>query len=372
MLSKLGESFKPREGLTWKQLYHLSRYSYQETFLEATLQQMGANQTRFAERLSSNKNYVKTQSMILPITMFLYTIFLLIIIIFLPFLNIRSEVNAGLVSPWAIFAGSLSIGMFFLISLVYLLLFGLLQISVLTSGESFKLLVTFPISEKDLQTTVTFTFFRCVQSQILTSLVAFPIALAILTANVTVVLVGTGVAVISLLFDFSVLILVGERIHRVLQNNDVNTLKASIIRVSTLLGVGLGGFLIAIIGVSSIQGVNALFAAPALPPQAMDLLNIIASLIPFPFAGNYFLPEIFVGSSAVPPALWGSSVVGFSFFVLLTFFLFRKARTTLCGVIYSEPKTVSPAAPGQQKPVAVAVVAPVRAFIKKEDRKSVV
>jgi len=353
------------DNLTWKQLYRLSKYVYQETFLEATLQQMGANQSRFMERITRDKNILKRQSTILPIVMFFYTLILMSFPI-TAFLNIQSEIGSGLASHWIFFAGSFAIGLFFLISLGYILLFGLLQSSELVSGDAFKFLSTLPIAEKDLQRTVMLTFFRSVQVQVIMSLVVFPIGVAIATANPLVVLLGICVSTVSLLFVFSVLILVGGRVNRVLRGNDVNTTKASIIRVATLLGIGLGSFFFIFVFQFAIGGMNAFFLPPPLTAGGIDLLNLVMSLIPFPFAGNYLLVEVFIGGQSVPPELWLTSTIGFILFILITGSIFRKAVKTLRHVIYFEPKRFSVGAPSTVKPVKVEVVSPVRAFIKKD------
>ena len=70
-------------------------------------------------------------------------------------------------------------------------------------------------------------------------LIVFPVGVAIETQNVVLTLVGIGISCISIFFSFSALILIGERVNRVLQGNDINTPKTTIIRVSTMLGIGL-------------------------------------------------------------------------------------------------------------------------------------
>ena len=154
----MSEVIIKESGMTLKQLYRLSKYSYQETFLDAMMQQMGANQARFAEGLNRNKNYARSQQAVMEVVMFIYSI----VMIYFPyeaFVQINAQLKAGITSHWIFFAGSLSVSLFFLISFGFLLLFGMLQSSSLIGGDTFKWLATLPNLRERLKAYRVFHFF---------------------------------------------------------------------------------------------------------------------------------------------------------------------------------------------------------------------
>ena len=186
-----------------KQLYQLSKYTYNEIFLEATLQQMGANQARFMELLNKNKDHIQSQKKIITLFMFISSASL----IFLPisaFLTIQKVFAITNQPHWLYFVGTLSVGLFFFISFGLLLPFGVMQSSTLMGGDAFKWLSTLPFSKKELEKVVFFTFFRGVRTPFIVFLIVFPLGVAIASQNILVVLISIVMAIINLLFSFSI------------------------------------------------------------------------------------------------------------------------------------------------------------------------
>lgn len=348
-----------------KQLYQLSKYTYNEIFLEATLQQMGANQARFMELLNKNKNYIQSQKKIITISMFISSASL----IFLPisaFLTIQKVFAITNQPHWLYFVGTLSVGLFFFISFGLLLPFGVMQSSTLMGGDAFKWLSTLPFSKKDLEKVVFFTFFRGVRTQLIVLLIVFPLGVAIASQNILVVLISIVMAIINLLFSFSILILVGERVNRIMHGNDVNTTKTNFIRISTILGVGLGTTIIILVFSFALKTIDTLLVSPPNNVNLIDSINLIASLIPFPFGGNFLMMLVFLGVQNVPPMLWATSLIGLALSGLITRSVFRKALSTLHNVIYFEQKKSTTEIPEKVKPIKIEALSPVRAYMKKD------
>ena len=348
-----------------KQLYQLSKYTYNEIFLESTLQQMGANQDRFMELLNKNKNHIQSQKKIITIFMFISSASL----IFLPisaFLTIQKVFAITNQPHWLYFVGTLSVGLFFFISFGLLLPFGVMQSSTLLGGDAFKWLSTLPYSKKELEKVVFFTFFRGVRTQIIALLIVFPLGVAIASQNILVVLISIVMAIINLLFSFSILILVGERVNRIMQGNDVNTTKTNFIRISTIIGVGLGITIIVLVFSFALKTIDTLLVSPPNNANLIDSINLIASLIPFPFGGNYLMMLVFLGVQNVPPMLWATSLIGLALSGLITRSVFRKALSTLHNVIYFEQKKSTTEIPGKVKPIKIEALSPVRAYMKKD------
>ena len=64
------------------------------------------------------------------------------------------------------------------------------------------------------------------------------------------------------------------------------------------------------------QNIQALYVVPSLTTNIIDLINLLVSLIPYPFGGNYLLVEIFMQTNVVSvPAI----VLGYFLFEELCF-----------------------------------------------------
>lgn len=348
-----------------KQLFRLSKYAYNETFLDATLQQMGANQAKFIEQINKSKNYLKTQSVTMDIVIFIYTAALIIFPI-QAFMKIQAAIEAGIPSNWVILAGTLTIGLFFFIQVGYMLLFGMLQASSLISGDAFKWLTTLPVPIKELEKVVMFTFFRGVRMQLIVLAIIFPVGIGIVTGSWIHILVSIVISITSTIFSFSLLVVVGEKVNRVMQSNDVNTPKSNLIRIGTMLGIALGSMVIVVVFQFAIQAIDQLFANPTMNSEQIDIINYVLSLIPFPFAGNLILAELSLSWSDIPLPLWITSIIGLIFFIQLARSGMKRALGTLKHVIFFEPKRFSIESVKEQKPVLIDSISPVKAYMKKD------
>ncbi|MHA1677247.1 MAG: hypothetical protein ACTSW3_00545, partial [Promethearchaeota archaeon] len=127
-------------------LYKLAKYTNLEIVLEAQLQSTGANQSRLMEKFKKNKNSVKQQAIALKVV-YAFIFSMITILPLMTFLNIKNQLASVLSQPDPImFSGTILFGIFFVMQFVYVILFGMLSIGALMSGEIFKWFETLPIS----------------------------------------------------------------------------------------------------------------------------------------------------------------------------------------------------------------------------------
>ncbi len=98
-----------------------------------------------------------------------------------------------------------------------------------------------------------------------------------------------------------------------------------------------------------------------------NILNIILSIIPFPFAGGYLITIMAMDFSNITGLLVGSSILGIILFVFLTYFIYKKALSTLKQITSTELKKYSKT----KKEVFVTDIAinttgPTLAFLKRD------
>ena len=100
--------------------------------------------------------------------------------------------------------------------------------------------------------------------------------------------------------------------------------------------------------------------------NVINSINIVASLIPFPFAGNYLLIELYLPST-VSTGLWISSIVGLGIFIGITYVLFLKSLIALQSIVHIETNKVSNlSSPKMKKTVRIESTTPIKAFMKKD------
>ncbi|MHA1520910.1 MAG: hypothetical protein ACTSRK_12070 [Promethearchaeota archaeon] len=117
--------------ITSKELYKISNYSYNEAFLESTLQMAGSNQSQIMEKMNKNSKYIKNQRIAMKVIMSIY----LIIMILVPIQSfvVLKEASGEVALEQLLLASSGMFGIFFFMQSFYLLMFGLF-ILVVTNG----------------------------------------------------------------------------------------------------------------------------------------------------------------------------------------------------------------------------------------------
>ncbi|MHA1375916.1 MAG: CPBP family glutamic-type intramembrane protease [Promethearchaeota archaeon] len=346
-------------------LYKLAKYTNLEIVMEAQVQSTGANQSKLMEKYKKNQKSIKKQAIGLK---FAYG-FLLTIITLIPIINYLNlieffggsspNVNAGL------FAGSLILSVFFAMQIGYILIIGMMSVSALMTGEAFRWFETLPLSKDRLNKLGFLTVFRNVDVGLILVSLAFPITMLILTQSILLFFVSLLISIINVVFAFSILVIVSQRLSRVFRIQEINTKRATTIRLITMLGYFILIFSMSIflnIALSSIDN----FYALATSLDNTETINVIFSLIPFPFSPSFLL-TMCIEPTRFSSLQWVIALMGLFLYGTISWLLYRRAVKAMRSVTSSSSIEIkSGRKVDEEIVVKVEKRTPIKAYIRKD------
>ncbi|MEJ2279843.1 MAG: CPBP family glutamic-type intramembrane protease, partial [Candidatus Lokiarchaeota archaeon] len=189
------------------------------------------------------------------------------------------------------------------------------------------------------------------------------------TRNVFTFLICIGTSIPNAIFGFCILVIIGERLSRLFSKRVINSKKTNIFRIITMLGY-------VIIAISTGFLLNLtyylidFFLNSFVNLQDLTNVNLILSLIPFPFAPAYLISIISL-QSQVQIELLLTSLIGFSLFLIIIWRLFRIAFRSLHLVTTTESEG-SKAEEASKKviesleDIQIEVKTPIKSYLKKD------
>lgn len=356
-----------------KQLYKISKFAYTEAFTQSQLDIAGSQQSKILEKMEKNSNYMKTQSIAMKVIVGVFIAFMVAIPI-LAFSSIKNAIADNIIPEnYLIFAGSLTLSVSFIIQILYLIMFGMFFASSLLSGEYLKWLSTLPIEKKDMRKITMMTFFRGMDIQFVALLIVLPIGTAIITQNVVLTALSLILSIINIVFSFSLLVIIGEKINRIMNNNEANSKKATFARIFVMLSYLIGTMSMSL-GINfAMRFVPTLFTEATLnsiSSSNIDTLNLIFSIIPLPFTAAFSLVEVLValtGNGEISKYLIFTSITGILLFIGFTYILLKKALKLLTNVFVQKSKAFDENAKKTTiEDVVIFIKTPVKAFFLKD------
>ena len=313
--------------------YSLAKYPNLEILMDSQLASAGANQAKILEKYKKNKKAIKRQLIALKVV---YGF----IFVFIPFfsvwgyLEIVGEYSSSSPIETLLLTNSFVFGIFFLMSVLYVLLMGLFSTSSFMSGNAFKWLQTLPLSKKDLKKLGYVTIFRNLDIALIALILGFPTILLIMTQNFWLFLICLASSTLNAIFAFSILVILSEKMAKIFSESSGNSKKASVLRIITM-----GGFFLLAFGTSFLLSwaLNLIGDFFIIFPtnESASLLNRILSFIPFPFGITYLI-TFMANPVLIPPDLILTSIVGFALFIGLTFLLYKVAIKQVKSVTATE------------------------------------
>jgi predicted permease len=352
-----------------KQLWKISKYSYYEAFLQSNLDMMGFNQAKFIENMEKNTHYLKMQEWVMKIVVGIY----IGAMVFLPiqaFQQLLALYEQNMPIWWLSFSGTIVIGLYFALQMVYLIVFGMFFASGMLNSDCYNWLSTLPLKKDELRKIVMLTFFRGVDVQFFVMTLVLPIATAIATKNILLVLITIGVSLLNVYFAFAILIIIGGKLNRIMKNADVNSRKNNFIRILALSGYIIGILIISIGLQLAFSSIGIFFSTPRFPEATTNILNFFIPLIPFPFNSGAILTNfLFIGMN--PPMLTVlSTIIGLGIFLKITKTVYTKAKSTLDGVYrqltHSEPTHTASTSATTLAEVHLSTTSKVQAFFNRD------
>ena len=353
-----------------QELFHLSKYVFQEAWMESQLAMAGSGQERMLEKMSADKSYMKGTSMIMKAMIVMY---LAIMIIFpiMTFSNMQIALSQGISESWVIFAGSMVLAVFLLMQILLLVSLSLMFSSGILSGDAFRWLATLPLEKKNMSKLSVFAFFRGLDYQIYTMVLVLPIGVAIGTQSPLMTLCALILSVVNIILAFTVLVHVGDKVSNVLINREANTKKNNLIRIGVIFGYAGGSLIIIMAIMLSIELIPQFFYPENIPFDA-SVLNTYLGGVPFPLNGGYLLIHLFMQSndlaaeslSLLEIVLIGA---GFAILVLIIGFFFKSALKKLEKIGKYASSPYSGEQPSTQREnVDILISSPITAHFRKD------
>lgn len=336
--------------LSNKKLYRISKKVYREGILHSQLQSSGSDQARFLEKIEKD-TMQRSQDIILKIVSALYIAGLIAIPI-ISLITIHSTLSSEIDPSWVALVGSLSISGFLVMQPIVLLVFTFMFTYGLMSGGPYKWIQTLPLGKKDIEKIGFFTFLRSINVQLISMSLVLPIAaivsiVLVLGSEISVlslvllVITSLFLSIVNIVFDLSLLVLISRKMAIIMGDQETSSRKTSIVRIASMIlyfSVSMGAMYLIQIAVAKIP---ELYVLQSWSAGTTDILNIILSIIPFPFAGGYLLTILAMDFSNVTGILLGGSILGVILFVVLTYFIYKKALSTLRKISSTELKKYS-------------------------------
>ncbi len=345
-------------------LYAIAKYANQELLLESLLQAKGSYKSLFLERYRKRQRSFKLKVIA---TKILYSIIFGILPVMLIFTYIEIIQSVDLY-PFSneniIFTGVIFFGLYFVLQFFNFFLMGILESSMVMSGLIFSWFETLPIPREKLRKLAYLTIFRTFDIPIICIILGFPITMLIQTQNILIFFVSLGISVVNIVFSFDLLILFGERLHRVLYSNKTSPKKALAIRLFNIfsyIAVILGTIYIIQWVFGSIEYV---FGTMILFEHA-QFLNIIFSTLPYPFNPSYIL-SLTITPTLLSANLWISTFVGLGLFIIITYVIHMKTSKTLLKITNYSAVNTHPVFAKEDIHIKIKTRTPLSAFLRKD------
>lgn len=348
--------------------YSLAKYTNYEIFLESQIQSAGAHQARFLEKLEKNANFIRNMTIMMKVGYSFLFVFLAVLPL-VTYLRLVDYLYSGIYTIGTIlFVSSFLFGIFFAMVIMYLIFLGMLPISSLMTGNAFKWLQTLPIPKKNLKKLGFMTIFRTLNIPLIVLGAAFPIFMLIVTQNIFLFFVCIALSILSLIFSFSVLIIVSERLSRILNNPNRQSKKASLAKILSMAGyfiIAMGSGVILSWVINAFDDLLIIFATF----EHSDILNFILSLIPYPFAPGYLM-SLIIAPDQIPIGLLFTTIIGVAIFILITWGTYKVAIRNLISATSAEPKGIKAGElfilPEEEIQVEIKTKSPLKSYIQKD------
>ena len=344
--------------------YHLAKNISYEILIEEQLQLTSEAKNRLFEKYSKRRRALKLKFISYKI---INAIIFGVLPIFplMAYLDItRFFVNVPVHHQIAIFIKSLTFEIFFTLQFLDFFLMGLFNLINIMSGEIFEWFKTLPLSRMKLKKLAFFTIFHNFDLPILANIFVFPIIMFFASQNVIVFFISLGTSILNITFSISVLIILGEKIARIIKRQNVKTRKSLLIQILNTFSyviIIFGSIIIIQMILSSlvtilVSSVN-LYYSP--------LYNAILSLIPFPFNPSYLI-SLFTSTSQIPVSYWLNPLFGLGLYLIVVYVLSRKALKSLNNIISLKYKIGRMAISDKKDKLKIHTSSTIKAFIRKD------
>ena len=319
--------------------YCLAKYASRELLVEELVLSKGGSKTYYLEKYIQHPFRLKLK--VIFTKLFFAIIFGIIPVLpLLTYFEIVNLISQGSTSIEIVyFVGGLLFSLYFALQFLNFFIMGILDTAMIISGKIFEWFETLPISRKNFLRIVYLTLFRSYDLPIIVLIFAFPITMLIGSQNILLFLVCLGISFLNVVLSFSILLISGERINRILDIYDVSSKKTLIIRLINILSyifIIISSYVLIQWFLSSVESFYNLFTAT----DYQSIINIILSLIPFLFNPS-FLISLLIAPNNASYQLWISVLIGFALLIIITYWISKKAFKAIERISVSKFKAIN-------------------------------
>ena len=347
-----------------RSFYSLAKYPMHEIMMESQLASAGAHQAKFIEKMKKSNKYIKIQALTLKIVFSFLFLFLPLLPV-ITYSEVQNAINSGIYSMNSIIlVSSIVFMIYFGMTFMYVLMFGMITTGSYMSGNAFKWLHTLPFSKKNLKKIGFMTLFRNLDIPLIILTAAFPIIMLIITQDLVMFLILLAVNVFNIILSFSILVLIGEKMSFLFSESKVGSKRAGLIRTITMLGYFIIMFGTSFVFSWGMQAVETLFNT-LVSTEPSNVLITILSLIPF-IVAPAFLVSLGSIQFQADPILILTTITGFALSIIIALVLFKVAQRALQSAISTEIKMKKEEKKKKEVHFEVIANSPIKAYLRKD------
>ncbi|MHA1729669.1 MAG: CPBP family intramembrane glutamic endopeptidase [Promethearchaeota archaeon] len=352
---------------SFKELYHISKIVFWESFLEGNLESQGPQKERFIEKIKKNKKSFKRNAAGMKVLSAFYMLLLNLsmIVTLREFQEQIVHVNAQNFHS-ALFAISSSIAIMFIMQLVFFFMFGMAFFIGFFGGKSFKWLETLPLSQKEIKKIILITFLRSMDIQFITLLLGFPVFTLIFTggniiATLTAFFINILHIMVCLVFIFVMSKFMVQKVFILSGTSKAKT----VVRVLVIVLYMVAAMSFSLILNLLDDYINSLFSqtgAGLLSPW----ITFILTLTIYPFSLTYFYSlSLFPLEKMYLQFSW-PVIVGIILAIIVIILFFKKASKILLTVTKEIEIDSDRKSGAEQLPITVKIAQPTSAICSKD------
>ena len=319
--------------------FNLAKYTSRELLVEELVLSKGGAKSYYLEKYIHHPFRLKLK-VIFTKLFFAITFGIIPVLPLLTYYEIVRLISQGSTAIETVyFIGGILFSLYFSLQFLSFFIMGMLDTAMITSGKILEWFETLPISKKKYLRVVYLTLFRSYDLPIIVLVFAFPITMLIGSQNIVFFLVCLGISFVNMVLSFSILLLFGERINRILDINDKSSKRTVFIRLINILSyifIIISSYVLIQWFLGSIETFYDLFTAS----EYQSLINIILSFIPFPFNSS-FLMTLLIAPNHASLQLWISTLIGFALLIIITYAISRKAFKAIARISISKLKATT-------------------------------
>ena len=358
------------------ELYKFSKLTYNEALLHTGINTAGSSQAKYLERVERDKNSPKVPAIILKGVTVLY-IAIMTMIPVISYINIAINSAEGVSPQWVNFVGGLSMSGFLLCLPFVLLIFSVMFTWGLMSGGPYTWLGTLPFSKRDVQKIGMFTFLRGMNFQLIAIGLLLPVGTIIgvlipfgssfsIPTIILLIFSSIIISVINVVFNLSLVVIVLRKMAILMEKSEIGDKKSTFFRIFNVVIYLLATMLMSALIQLALEKIPQLYSLQSISDGTTNILNIVLSFIPFPFAGGYLLSNLAQGFQSLSVMVLIGSIIGLLIFSILTYFIYNKALNMLRDITSTEIKDQKITEGEQAINFVVVNSSPVKAFIRRD------